>query len=229
MTSFDWIVEAETEWDNRATFWNQKSRSMWDNGSRKDIVPLLSNYLKPGSTVLDIGCGDGYGSFKLYREGYHVTGVDLSKEMIQLAKSRLKKGENISFQQGNVNEIPFEDNYFDAIMAINVLEWVEDPLHALKELKRVVKPNGLIYVGILGPTAGPRGNSYPRLLGEKAICNTMMPWEFNTLAVDIKLKDVDGFGVYKEGVHINHYKDLPIKLKQALTFMWVFLLRKVGE
>lgn len=228
MTSFDWISKAESEWDKRAAFWNQKSRSMWDNGSRKDIVPMLSNHLKPGSKVLDIGCGDGYGSFKLFKEGYHVTGIDLSKEMIQLAKSRVSIGD-ISFRQGNVNEIPFDDNYFDAIMAINVLEWVEDPLHALKELNRVVKPDGIICAGILGPTAGPRMNSYSRLLGEKVICNTMMPWEFKILASDIKLESLDGFGVYKEGVHHDHHKGLPINLKQALTFMWVFLLRNVGE
>ncbi|MFC4025368.1 class I SAM-dependent methyltransferase [Oceanobacillus longus] len=228
MTSFNWKSVAENEWDKRADFWNKKSMDMWENGSRKDIIPLLSEHLEQGSKILDIGCGDGYGSFKLCSAGYCVTGVDLSNEMIQLAQSRMR-GENMSFKQGDVNELPFEDNYFDAIIAINVLEWVEDPLHALKELQRVVKNNGLICTGILGPTAGPRANSYPRLLGEKVICNTMMPWEFNALALELKLKYVDGLGVYKEGVQRDKYENLPLKLKQALTFMWVFLLRKGDE
>ncbi|WP_249872688.1 class I SAM-dependent methyltransferase [Oceanobacillus saliphilus] len=228
MSSFDWKSEAEAQWDNRASFWNKKSRNMWDNGSRKDIVPLVSNHLKKGSKVLDIGCGDGYGSYKLYGYGFDVTGIDLSKEMIQLAKSGVKE-ENITFMHGDVNDIPFEDNYFDAILAINVLEWVEDPLRALGELNRVVKNNGMLCVGILGPTAGPRENSYPRLLGEKAICNTMMPWEFNKMAADLNLKYADGFGVYKDGVQDQHYENLPIKLKQALTFMWVSMLQKEGE
>ncbi|WP_067726340.1 class I SAM-dependent methyltransferase [Oceanobacillus damuensis] len=228
MSSFNWKSESASEWDNRAAFWNKKSRDMWDNGSRKDIVPLLSSHLKQGSKVLDIGCGDGYGTTKLYQSGFQVTGIDLSEEMIRLANTR-RKERNISFMQGDVNEIPFEDNYFDAVMAINVLEWVENPLQAINELKRVVKDGGIICAGVLGPTAGPRENSYGRLVGEKAICNTMMPWEFRKLAADLGLGYADGFGVYKEGAKAVNMESLPTKLKQALTFMWVFLLKKAGE
>lgn len=227
MASFNWKSEAETEWDKRAVFWNKRSRDMWDNGSRKDILPFMKNYIGEGSKLLDIGCGDGYGTHKLFESGYDATGVDLSQEMIRIANSREK--DNIHFLQGDVNKLPFAEHHFDGVLAINVLEWVEDPLHALHEMKRVVNKNGILCVGVLGPTAGPRTNSYPRLLGEKAICNTMMPWEFSQLASDLSLEYVDSYGVYKSEVEERHYHDLPLKLKQSLCFMWVFMLRNVGE
>ncbi|WP_339229914.1 class I SAM-dependent methyltransferase [Oceanobacillus sp. FSL K6-2867] len=225
MATFNWKSEAETEWDKRAVFWNKRSRNMWDTGSRKDILPFMKNYLNESSKLLDIGCGDGYGSFKLSKSGYEVTGVDLSPEMIRLAKSR---EDDICFLQGDVNKLPFAEEHFDGVLAINVLEWVQDPFHALREMKRVVNKNGIICVGILGPTAGPRANSYPRLLGQKAICNTMMPWEFSKLASELSFEDVDSYGVYKAGVEERHYYDLPLKLKQSLSFMWIFMLRNAG-
>ncbi|WP_373895084.1 class I SAM-dependent methyltransferase [Virgibacillus natechei] len=228
MTTFDWKKEAELQWDNRAHLWNERSVNMWDNGSRKDIIPFVENHVKEGGKILDIGCGDGYGSYKLYKAGYDVVGVDISSEMITLAKERTMH-EDIPFSQGDVSDMSFENESFDAIMAINVLEWTESPAKALDELKRIVKKDGLLCVGILGPTAGPRMNSYPRLLGEKAIANTMMPWEFQKLSSDNNLEYVDGIGVYKDGVKEHHYTELPLELKQALTFMWVFTLRKGSD
>ena len=71
--------------------------------------------------------------------------------------------------------MPFRDHAFNGVMAINSIEWVEDPLKALKEVERVVVPGGHIVIGLLGPTAHPRENAFPRLTGGKAVCNTMMP------------------------------------------------------
>lgn len=228
MSSFNWNKEAELQWDGRAQFWNERSVNMWDNGSRKDIIPFVEKHMEKGSKVYDIGCGDGYGSFKLHKSGYDVVGMDLSNEMITRAKERIS-GDEITFVQGDVMELPFEKNSCDGIMSINVLEWTEVPAHALEQLGRVLKKDGLLCVGILGPTAGPRTHSYPRIYGDKAIANTMMPWEFQKLAQENNFTYVDGFGVYKDGVKAQNHEGLPIELKQALTFLWVFMLRKEGE
>lgn len=226
MATFDWKSEAQEQWDVQAAHWNKKSRNMWDSGSRKDIIPNLSNHLEQGSTVLDIGCGDGYGTYQLNKR-YEATGIDFSSEMIQHAKAG-PQGSTISFLHGDVNQLPFVDNHFDGAISINVLEWIENPFYALQEMKRVLKEKGILVVGILGPTAGPRANSYPRLVGERAICNTMMPWEFKMLAEELSFVHIDDFGVYKSGVEERHYQDLPIKLKQSLSFLWVFIMRMEG-
>ncbi|WP_173917813.1 class I SAM-dependent methyltransferase [Halobacillus sp. Marseille-Q1614] len=225
MKSFNWHTEAEKQWDERAEFWNANSRSMWDKGSRQTIIPFMGRFIDKGITVADLGCGDGYGSFKLYQAGYHVTGVDISEDMIRRAKSRVEE-ETLQFVQGDLVDLPLANESFDAVMAVNSLEWVQVPDEGLKEMKRVLKPGGKLCIGILGPTAKPRVNSYRRVYGEEVICNTMMPWEFEQLALESGWKLVDGHGVWKREVEGKDLSDLPQELQQALSFMWVFLLEK---
>jgi ubiquinone/menaquinone biosynthesis C-methylase UbiE len=224
-SKFDWHKETEKQWDQRASYWNENSQSMWDKGSRKSIIPFLKQYLSEGSKVTDIGCGDGYGSYKLYKEGFEVVGVDISNEMIARAKER-EVPDELTFTQGDIKELPFGDNTFDAIMAINSLEWTKLPSQSLQELTRILKPNGILCIGILGPTAMPRVNSYPRLYGEEVICNTMMPWEFRKLAEQTGYRILDGQGVYKKEVKMQHKEGLPEELLQALSFMWIYILKK---
>ncbi|WP_079525485.1 class I SAM-dependent methyltransferase [Halobacillus hunanensis] len=225
MTSFNWHQEAERQWNDRVEFWNANSKNMWDEGSRKTIIPFLQEHVEAGSKVADLGCGDGYGSYKLEQEGYNVTGLDISQDMIARAKARLEH-ERLQFVQGDLTHLPFEKESFDAIMAVNSLEWTEVPYKGLEEMKRVLKKGGQLCIGILGPTAKPRMNSYRRVYGEEVICNTMMPWELRQMAEETGWNLIDGHGVYKrevEGEDVSHF---PVELKQALTFMWVFLFEK---
>jgi ubiquinone/menaquinone biosynthesis C-methylase UbiE len=225
MNSFEWHREAKERWDERANFWNQSSKDMWEQGSRKTIVPFFSKHVPKGSSIADLGCGDGYGSYKLFQAGYHVTGVDLSKEMIEKAKRR-EEDEGLQFHEADLTDLPFEDETFSGLIAINSMEWTEQPLKALNEMRRVLKTDHLMCLGLLGPTAAPRTNSYNRLYGEPVICNTMMPWEFEKLAQENGWEIVDGSGVYERGVREDMVSSLPTDLKQALTFMWLFIVRK---
>ncbi|WP_449536656.1 class I SAM-dependent methyltransferase [Ferdinandcohnia sp. Marseille-Q9671] len=225
MTNFNWHIEAEKQWDERANFWSKQSQSMWNSGSRSTIIPFYSQYLEEKSTILDAGCGDGYGAFLLSKRGYHVVGVDISAEMIEKANIR-SQSDNLSFTQADLTALPFKDETFSGVMAVNSLEWTEVPLDAINEIKRVTKTGGVICVGLLGPTAGPRQNAFRRLYEEKVICNTMMPWEFEQLVTENGWSVVDGMPVYKEAVSKETTTGLPKELKQALSFMWVFILRK---
>ncbi|WP_146816616.1 class I SAM-dependent methyltransferase [Alkalibacillus haloalkaliphilus] len=207
--------------------WHDQAREMWDSGSRKTIIPFFEQQVPKGDSVLDLGCGDGYGSYKLWHQGYEVTGVDLSHEMISFCQSRLSEDiERLKFLQADMLQLPFEDQSFDSLMAINSLEWTEVPADAFKEISRVIKPGGYMVFGILGPTAGPRNHSYRRLYGEEVICNTMMPWEFEKMAQEQDIEVVDSMGVYKQGVQTNHINQLSHELKQSLSFMWLFILKK---
>ncbi|MBC5636939.1 class I SAM-dependent methyltransferase [Ornithinibacillus sp. BX22] len=223
MNSFNWTVKSKQEWNDRADFWNSRSKSMWDSGSRRDIIPFLTSHLHSQAKVLDVGCGDGYGTYKLHALGYDPVGVDISEEMIAYAK---KRGTTIPFYVADASNLPVEIESVDAILSINVLEWVEVPAIALQELKRVLRKGGLLCVGILGPTAGPRATGFRKVYGEKTISNSMMPWEFQKLAIEMGFELEDELAVYKEGVTERHYEGLSTPLKQAISFMWVFLLRK---
>ncbi|OHX32108.1 class I SAM-dependent methyltransferase [Bacillus mycoides] len=226
MTRFNWHESAEKKWDNNAEFWNQNSQEMWDSGSRSTIIPFFEQYVEKEVQVLDVGCGDGYGTYKLSLTGYKAVGVDLSEVMIQKGKER-GEGPNLSFIKGDLSSLSFENEKFEAIMAINSLEWTEEPLRALNEIKRVLKKDGYACIAILGPTAKPRENSYPRLYGKDVVCNTMMPWEFEQLAKEQGFEVVDGTGVYKRGVNEKMLGQLPTELQQSLTFLWVFMLKNV--
>lgn len=225
--SYHWEKEAEKAWDDRAANWSARSKELWEDGNRKDILPFIQKHLDINKEIVDVGCGDGYGSFKLHQSGYKVIGVDLSKQMIEKARQRMDD-ESLPFVQADSSQLPFAKQRFDAIMSINVLEWTEDPIESLHEFQRILKIGGFLFVGILGPTAGPRANSYARLYKENTICNTMMPWEFQQLATEKGFEYIDGFGVYKNHVREEQYKDLSLELQQSLTFMWVFLFKKVG-
>lgn len=224
MNQFNWVEESAKQWDKRSDSWNSKSAEMWETGSRKEIPPFFEKYVQAGSVVCDLGCGDGYGSLKLAKLGYDVTGIDVSEEMIHKAKE-LNTNTTAQFMKGDISTLPFTDHFFDAVLAINSLEWTEQPLKVIKEIIRVVKPGGFACVGILGPTAGPRINSYRRLYNEKVICNTMMPWEFEKLALENNWKIIDVLGVYKRRVDQLPLGSISMELRQALSFMWVFMLK----
>ncbi|MEI5907272.1 class I SAM-dependent methyltransferase [Bacillus spongiae] len=207
--------------------WHNRTRMMWEKGSRKQIIPFFAKHTPFKSSVVDLGCGDGYGSFLLHELGYKVVGMDLSEKMVSIAKKNEKK--DLSFLQGDLASLPFKTEQFDAAMAINSLEWTKDPLHSLREIKSVLKPGGTVLLGILGPTAHPRTNSFPRLRGEPFICNTMMPWECKQLAEEEGFKVIGEEWVWKESVpQIVRRSTMPEELKEALTFMTLILLKK-GE
>ncbi|PYZ94950.1 SAM-dependent methyltransferase [Salipaludibacillus keqinensis] len=225
MSHFDWHKEAKSLWDDKADFWNQSSKDMWETGSRKSIVPFIQKHFPKGSFIADLGCGDGYGTYKLAQAGFRVTGIDLSEEMIEKAK-REERNNRITFVQGDLTKLPFEEETFSGLMSINAIEWTEHPLQALKEMHRVLKKDHLLCVGILGPTAAPRANSYNRLYGKTVVCNTLMPWELEQLAQENGWEVIDGQGVFKRGVTDSMVAQLSRELKQSLTFMWLVMLKK---
>jgi SAM-dependent methyltransferase len=151
MSQFKWHETAEKQWDEKSTLWNKNSQEMWDIGSRSSIVPFIQKHIQFGKrnevNLLDLGCGDGYGSWKLYNAGYDVTGIDLSKEMVDLANKRCEE-EQIDFIQSDLVTLPFENESFQAVTAINSFEWTEVPVNAILEMKRVLMNGGQACVGI---------------------------------------------------------------------------------
>ncbi|MEJ9149508.1 class I SAM-dependent methyltransferase [Bacillus smithii] len=226
LKSNEWTDYAKDQWNQNAQNWHARSKNMWEKGSRKEILPFLQSALPIGKKICDLGCGDGYAALKLAEAGYLVTGIDLSEQMISIAKSY--QHPNVRFLVGDLSNVPIPDHSQDGVLAINSIEWTESPLDVIREIGRILIPKGIACIGILGPTAGPRENAYPRLLGEKVMMNTMMPWEFSKLASEHGFITLKELHVPKRETDRTILSTLPDPLKQAISFMTVFLLQKVN-
>ncbi len=97
----------------------------------------LAKPLKAES-ILDAGCGEGFTMEELLKSGVgkKIEGIEYSKDAISYGK---KLFPNLNIKQGSVYELPYKDNSFDLIICTEVLEHLEEPIKALKEMLRVSK------------------------------------------------------------------------------------------
>lgn len=117
--------------------------------------------LKDGDRFLDVGCGEGRHTLGAYlHANVEAIGVDLSDSDLDIARERSQEfvepdnnNKSVSFQQANALELPFEDNSFDKVICSEVLEHIPDFQGVLKEMQRVVKPDGVIAISV--PRAWP--------------------------------------------------------------------------
>lgn len=114
----------------------------------------------PDYVVLDIGCGSGHGSNTLATKFKTVHGVDIAEEAIAYAKEHWQKT-NINFSIGDSLNIPFSDNTFDVVVAFEVFEHLTDWRKFLSEIKRVLKPNGKVYLSTPNKTLYSPGTKKP--------------------------------------------------------------------
>lgn len=110
----------------------------------------LLSHLKPGMHILDVGCGPGSITINfaaLVPQG-HVIGLDRAPEAFLKAQktAEARQIKNIEFQVGDAYALNFPDNTFDIVHAHQVLQYLSDPVRALKEMRRVAKPGGIVAV-----------------------------------------------------------------------------------
>jgi SAM-dependent methyltransferase len=116
----------------------------------------IVDYLELGlrAQVLDVGCGPGWMSEYLARCGYWVTGIDISEDMIEIARSRVARipdqvGEGIDpvaeFHAMPVREMPWSDR-FDAAILYDTMHHFDDELETLRVILRTLVPGGTIYI-----------------------------------------------------------------------------------
>jgi arsenite methyltransferase len=102
-----------------------------------------------GERVLDLGCGPGFFCAELLEEvgdGGLVTGVDASRQMLDLARRRCAQRGNVAFYEADATSLPVEDASFDAALCVQVLEYVADYPRALAELWRSLRPGGRVVI-----------------------------------------------------------------------------------
>jgi arsenite methyltransferase len=129
----------------------------WFEFARADAIsrfvgvgnPFSIRAPKPGDKVLDAGCGCGFDTFIaacLAGPSGRAIGIDLTPEMLTIARScsELFKTGNVEFREGSLEQLPFEDQYFDLVISNGVLNLVPDKQAAFKEIARVLRPEGAL-------------------------------------------------------------------------------------
>jgi ubiquinone/menaquinone biosynthesis C-methylase UbiE len=124
--------------------WFQSPQGRAIDRSIEHLILALLNP-RPGERILDIGCGTGNHLLMLNKLGLDVSGIDASPLMIDKARERL--GHRCGLETGMAEDLPFDDNQFDLAVLINTLEFLDDPLQALREAGRVAHRK--VFIGVI--------------------------------------------------------------------------------
>ena len=128
--------------------YSEEFRQMLNWRSARSHAAYLLPHLASGQKLLDFGCGPGTITVGLARavEPGDLHGIDMEESQIDLARAAAEAGghANATFHVGDVTDLPFEDDSFDVAHCHTVLTHVPDTQAILREVRRVVKPGGLV-------------------------------------------------------------------------------------
>lgn len=122
----------------------------YDNNTRtsrlaemREYADIVGGYADKGAAVLEVAPGPGYLAIELARRGFAVTGVELSADFVKIERRNAEEaGVPVDFRQGNASALPLPDGAFDCIVCSAAFKNFSEPLRALREMHRVLKPGG---------------------------------------------------------------------------------------
>ncbi|MEZ4668565.1 MAG: class I SAM-dependent methyltransferase [Anaerolineae bacterium] len=134
-----------------------KLKSMWMSGDYAHFATYLvkgaTEFLSlcditVGTTLLDVACGAGQTAIPLARRGARVTGVDIATNLIEVARKRAQaEGLTIQFDEGDAEELPYDDASFDVVFSLIGAMFAPQPQKVADEMARVCRPGGRIIMG----------------------------------------------------------------------------------
>lgn len=231
------IAEA---WSRAADQWDEHHRALEQQSPEavgRALAHVVSQLAVPaGSRVLDAGCGSGNWCVRLARRGFTVCGLDVAPGMLALAARNAGQTQAAAFVLGDMAAMPFRGGAFDAAISFSALDFVPDPVAALREFARVLRPDSRLLLGILGAASPVKTSHYRRFLGEETPFNGMLPWELEQLLGDLGWTILDEQASYMasiDGVPNPIGKDageaLPHRLlRQTAATAWRVLARRPG-
>jgi ubiquinone/menaquinone biosynthesis C-methylase UbiE len=143
--------------DERSAYW----RDLYE---QKDVFSLIHQRrhvvcvqsfldlkLPPEAKIIEIGCGAGLTAVALAQRGYTVEATDTVQAMIDMTAQRARDAgvaERVRAQYADVHHLTFADQSVDTLLALGVISWLHDPMLALKEIRRVMKPAGYVIITV---------------------------------------------------------------------------------
>ncbi len=129
-------------WDSQAKTYDKVVKLLTRN-QYEAMYQFIAEPLSQDMEVLEVATGTGLVAKRMSKHVKSIEATDFSEEMIATAK-KSEYASNIHFSCADMFDLPFEDNQFDTVIASNVLHIIPEPDKAMKEIKRVLKPNGLL-------------------------------------------------------------------------------------
>jgi SAM-dependent methyltransferase len=131
--------------------WGARARDYADL-QEPQLLPLFVDAIRrtgirPGSAVIDVGCGPG-GFCRLAAEtGAPIVGIDASEALVEIARERVPSAR---FDVGDMQFLPYEDDSFDVVTGFNSFQYAADRVAALREARRVARTRGIVHVVVWG-------------------------------------------------------------------------------
>lgn len=190
----------EARWRRRFESWGQQhgSDAAIAGWSESGLAARLANFERlwsppdPPGVWLDAGCGAGTYARLLADRGARVVGTDYSVPSLRKARQRLGAAAGLS--ASDVRALPFADASFDGALCFGVMQALAEPLPALRELCRVVRPGGEVWVDALNRYSAPHlvEGGWRSLRGRPPHMRYDSPWELAALlnragAVDVEM------------------------------------------
>ncbi len=143
--------------ENTIKWYDENAEEYANAAFKKASIDLIDQFMKfftSEPNVLDAGCGHGRDCELLYQKGATVTGLDISKGLLAVARKRYP---HLTFIQGDFLNLPFKKESFDGVWAYSSLvhlESIEDVIKSLQEFYRVLKKGGIMHVYVKEKTKG---------------------------------------------------------------------------
>ena len=171
--------------------WNWESPAGKLRWARR--VKMLSSHLKPGMTVLELGCGAGYFTQELVRSGADIVAIDVSPELLAIAKTN-HSAPNVQYRLENAYELTYGAAVFDSVVGSSVLHHLEIE-KALRDVYRVLKPAGTIFFtepNMLNPQIAVQKNIpwIKRKLGDSPDETAFFRWPLGRLLQQTGYRDI---------------------------------------
>jgi ubiquinone/menaquinone biosynthesis C-methylase UbiE len=108
------------------------------------LAQRVAGELAPGSRVIEVAPGPGFFAIELSRRGdFQITGLDISSTFVEIARRNAREaGVSVEFRRGNASKMPFENNSFDFLLCRAAFKNFSEPVEAVREMHRVLKPRG---------------------------------------------------------------------------------------
>ena len=131
--------------------WGARARDYADF-QEPQVAPLFEHAIRhtgigQGVAVLDVGCGAGGFCGLAANAGATVAGIDASQALIEIARERVPAA---CLEVGDMQFLPYDDDVYDVVTGFNSFQYAADPVAALREAGRVVKPGGTVHVVVWG-------------------------------------------------------------------------------